>query len=618
MRKKTSIKLYELVWGKPLTTRFDRLSPDLHTYSCLTFCRFLACAVVSIGLSDVAYAQNTLPAPGSSGTAPAAVPSTALPISPKDLAPQDPIQGLPNPKAPPTQINSVQSQVIKEVRFVGNTVLTNLALQALVWPGQDGGPRAPTALSFTQMQALANDVTRYYREQGYLAAIALLPAQDLSSGILTIEVLEGQLDQVKVNADSQPVAQRIQEVIQGQVPQNAPLEQGSLERGVLLAGELTNQAVSAQLQAGTQKGSTSLIANATQLPKYTASVTVDNYGIPSTGQTRVTADVGVAGLITQGDRLALELGTTNDPNLSRRYDASYDIPVGTQGISGGVRAWQSNYALGGNFNALGATGLAQAQGVHLGYALLRSASAKADWRLGYNWINLSDQMQAASYINPRHTQAGWTDIGGWLDDQWLGTSAHTTWMGSLTLGNLVLDNRTRQLSDLASSGGINTQGQYSVWTYGVGREQAIANGFTAYGNARGQQSTQNLDGYYKFSLGGPSAVRAYPIGEVMGDNATVLTAELRYTSTWNLQDYSGYGRVALFYDWGHAQLNHTPLPFNANNNTAIRAGYGVGLDLGVGSTINARVYWAKCTDSLGYSQSTGNSALVGAQLTLGF
>lgn len=79
--------------------------------------------------------------------------------------------------------------MVNGVRFEGSLrVFSAQALQAVVQAhlGQ--------VLSWQQMQALAGDVTRHYRDQGYVAATALLPEQDLQGGLLRILVFEGDPD----------------------------------------------------------------------------------------------------------------------------------------------------------------------------------------------------------------------------------------------------------------------------------------------------------------------------------------------------------------------------------------------------------------------------------------
>ncbi len=59
----------------------------------------------------------------------------------------------------------------------------------------------------------------------------------------------------------------------------------------------------------------------------------------------------------------------------------------------------------------------------------------------------------------------------------------------------------------------------------------------------GQWAAKNLDSSEKFSLGGPTAIRAYPVNEASGDEGALLSAELRHAP---LEDVL----VAAFFDAG--------------------------------------------------------------------
>ena len=50
------------------------------------------------------------------------------------------------------------------------------------------------ALSFKELQALADKVTAYFKQKGYFLARAYLPKQDITGGIIEIAVVQGRLE----------------------------------------------------------------------------------------------------------------------------------------------------------------------------------------------------------------------------------------------------------------------------------------------------------------------------------------------------------------------------------------------------------------------------------------
>jgi hemolysin activation/secretion protein len=93
-----------------------------------------------------------------------------------------------------------------------------------------------------------------------------------------------------------------------------------------------------------------------------------------------------------------------------------------------------------------------------------------------------------------------------------------------------------------------------------------------------QRAMKNLASAEKFSLGGPNAVRAYPVGEATGDDGLVVTGELRYIPP-GAKVFGGDFILSGFIDYGIAKLNHEPLASDTENHREL-SGYGVGLSLG--------------------------------------
>ncbi|ECC3884694.1 ShlB/FhaC/HecB family hemolysin secretion/activation protein, partial [Salmonella enterica subsp. diarizonae] len=108
--------------------------------------------------------------------------------------------------------------------------------------------------------------------------------------------------------------------------------------------------------------------------------------------------------------------------------------------------------------------------------------------------------------------------------------------------------------------------------------------FSAYAGVNGQLADGNLDPSQKFLMGGPSAVRAYDIGDGSVDQGVVGTAEIR--SRWSVPVQRWLGNdpqltVAAFYDqgWGEQYRNNTVSGENglrlANVNNLNLAGAGL-------------------------------------------
>ena len=108
------------------------------------------------------------------------------------------------------------------------------------------------------------------------------------------------------------------------------------------------------------------------------------------------------------------------------------------------------------------------------------------------------------------------------------------------------------------SAGPETNGKYFRLTYLAARLQRVTKDISMLFSLRGQASSNNLDSSQKFILGGPSGVRAYPVGEASADEGIILTGETRldlpFMPSWMKTQLIG------FYDAGYAVLHRDSWP----------------------------------------------------------
>ncbi|EBF4234932.1 ShlB/FhaC/HecB family hemolysin secretion/activation protein, partial [Salmonella enterica] len=116
-------------------------------------------------------------------------------------------------------------------------------------------------------------------------------------------------------------------------------------------------------------------------------------------------------------------------------------------------------------------------------------------------------------------------------------------------------------------------------------DQQVWGPFSFYANLTGQMASHNLDTSQKFLLGGPSAVRAYDVGDGSVDEGNIGTAEVR--SRWHIPVQRWLGAspeltVAAFYDqgWGEQYKDNRVREASGssrltNNNRVNLAGAGL-------------------------------------------
>ena len=138
--------------------------------------------------------------------------------------------------------------VYRGLRIEGASALDPAAL-ASVWPHREG-ERASVADLF----AFAAAVTRVYRAAGYLLSRALVPAQTIEDGIVSIRVVEGHVEAVVVGGEAPATVQERIRRVAAPVLAERPATLAGIEGALLRAQDLPGVAVRGTLSPGETPG----------------------------------------------------------------------------------------------------------------------------------------------------------------------------------------------------------------------------------------------------------------------------------------------------------------------------------------------------------------------------
>jgi hemolysin activation/secretion protein len=117
--------------------------------------------------------------------------------------------------------------------------------------------------------------------------------------------------------------------------------------------------------------------------------------------------------------------------------------------------------------------------------------------------------------------------------------------GSNAYSLSLISGRVKKL-DPTSGNDDTTLGSYNKVRWALSRQQAVAKGVTLFASVQGQHTgSKRLDSSENMGLGGPSGVRAYPVGEASGPQGAVSNLELRWavSSEWLITPFYDHGRV---------------------------------------------------------------------------
>ncbi len=425
-------------------------------------------------------------------------------------------------------------------------------------------------LSFAQLQSAADRVAALYRSNG-LHAAAYLPEQTLNEGLVHITVVEGHLGALRVepgtsNGRPVPLDLITHMLAAGQTPGQI-IDTHALERSTLIANDVPGVRVSSVLTGGETPGTSDIVGTVDNRSILSGVVSADNEDPRATGAGKLSANVAVSDLAGIGDQAQLNANGTQGKQYG---SAGYTVPIGASGLRGGVDASYMHYRLLDEFAASGGRGLSATVGANASYPLIRGATEDLYVTAAFEHRHLVNDANAGNLSNKTDSSFN-VGLNGDANDSHGGGGA-TIGGVALTGGRLALGGDPADLA--ADEAGLHREGTFGKLTGNLARLQRVSDQGAVWLSASGQYATKNLDSSEQFSLGGPYAVRAYPVLEASGDEGLIATAEYRWHFTDALQ-------ASAFYDFGHIVRERNPLPTYVGPNNYSLQGAGVGLDWNV-------------------------------------
>lgn len=446
---------------------------------------------------------------------------------------------------------------VNEFKFKGNTLISNEALNEILLADKN------RLLNFKQLQFAVEKVIKGYKDAGWVA-FAFLPEQDISSGHVSIEIVEVVMGELFINNNSK---KRINDnLIRKTFSKNQAkgdfLKLNNLDRAILLLTDLPGVQIRGSLgELSLKNNSRDVILELFDSPSQTGDVSLDNSGGRSTGSERVIANLSFNNLSGHFDSFGLIAMRSEGINYLR---SEVNIPISNNGLRIGAYNSLLNYrVVSPEFWDANSLGVAKVQGINFSYPILRSftdnlsSNSYIEKKTFENKLNGSLESNYKSYILS-------TGLLGNTSDNWGGiNSGNISWV----IGQLDLDGSPSKSRDAI---GLNTAGVFNKFRYSFNRQQSISSLWSTSLSINGQLANKNLDSSEKFMLGGDTGVRAYPSSEGLGAQGRVINFEMRWKATSS-------STLIGFYDWGKITMLRDHASDTALNTYTLK-GIGIGLN----------------------------------------
>jgi hemolysin activation/secretion protein len=150
-------------------------------------------------------------------------------------------------------------------------------------------------ISLADLQKIANQVQKYYADQGFALTRVIIPEQDVTEGVVRFQVIEGYVSDVKLE-DLSGEEEIIQDAVR-KIKSMRPVNIKKLERILLLLNDRPALNVAAILDKPTEQtadGALLLILKKEKNPNFAGSISISNEFSQFTGPYQIRADASLA------------------------------------------------------------------------------------------------------------------------------------------------------------------------------------------------------------------------------------------------------------------------------------------------------------------------------------
>ena len=465
---------------------------------------------------------------------------------------------------PPDRPPEGASFRIDRIEVEGSTVFTSEDFAPVLDPLQGQN------VTLTQLQEAVDALTQLYVSEGYINSRAILAEQTFADGVVTIEVREGAIADIKLRG-----LQRFQPVYftsRLDLGIDTPFNVNDLEDQLrLLQINPLIEDLQVDLQPGEEAGESVLLLDIEEASPFFGTAFVDNYSAASVGSERYGLNAGYRNLLGLGDIFSTTV-TRSSTGGSRVYDFSYSIPINAMEgtINAGITLDRNNVTL-PPFDVLGIRGESETYEISVRQPLVRNFTEEFALSVGLR----HKTGQTFLFDNTGTSFSSGAEADGTtrtmvlsFGQDYLKRDRQGAWIFRSQL-NFGVD-----WWDATNNDDPTPDGQFFSWTGQVQRIHRLGDRhlFVIQGDV--QLSPNNLLASERFGIGGGQTLRGYRQGARSGDNGWRISIEDRITLA------SGDPAVHLFQvipflDMGMVWNN----PSNPDQiaNEHFLAGAGVGL-----------------------------------------
>lgn len=358
------------------------------------------------------------------------------------------------------------------------------------------------------IEAAAKVAADLYRRSDIALYTVAAPRQDLTTGVLRLQAIEGHIAQTALQGDVKGRDLKLVSAHAQKLAAEKPLKRRTLERRLSLIRDIPGLTAEAKLLPGKAPGAVVLVLDLKQKGP-ALNFGINNRGSSILGRTQLQLDLDLYSTFRQGDQTRLTFGVPTDVERFQYYAVQHGQPIGADGMRLQVT--------GGYFRTRpddGTKGKATFGGAQLSYPLVRS------YEQNLYLTGAIDGIDSENAVFGQGTATERTRVARGAV-AWSSAKPRTqiSASGTVSLGIDGLGARTTAGIAQADFVKANLRGGY---------DQGLGEHWVVRLKATGQFTSDLLPSSEQFSVGGSEFGRAFEQSIVIGDEGAAGSAELAW------------------------------------------------------------------------------------------
>ena len=436
---------------------------------------------------------------------------------------------------------------------------------AYLYEGQIG-----QTISLLDLYDIANNLTRVYRNDGYILSQVVVPEQSHGGGVANLRVVEGFIDQVTIQAEDESgfAVGLIEDYATELNEDQSPLDINQMERQLLLINDLPGvDARTVVSPSATTQGAAD-IAVIVERDPIEGVVSVDNHGSRFLGPIQVSGAVVLNSVLGLNERITTQIAVAPDDGLELGFGSiGYEQPINDHGTMFQTNLSYTDTDPGFTLDEFNVNGESKYLSIGLEHPVVRSRETNIFARGFFDARNVDSDNNVATDVEDR-IRAIRGGVRAEFLDRTFGVAVNSVDV-EVAQGLGIFG-----ASDSGDAGLSRAEGDPTFLKANIRAErlQRVTNDIDIQLSARGQISNDSLLSSEEFGLGGYRSVRGFDPSQVVGDDGISGNVEVQWNN--NADNVEVFG----FFDAGKVWDDDATTAANRQN-SLVSTGLGVRLEL---------------------------------------